>query len=178
MNINLLSKKYAEEELDLDKALKIWREARLSPENIREQIQNDVGVHISSIDAKELYKLGEAKVSAETSLKDYGIVEGTDYKDPFYAINYSNQNKNYGGMEVVAKDYDVSKGRDDLLPPNIKNSKKIKVTPKIRHAFERVGENLYRDKTAAKYWTLKEKVGEDGKKSVYLVAIETEDRIK
>jgi len=41
-----------------------------------------------------------------------------------------------------------------------------------------VSEHVYRDKYAAKYWTLKEKSGEDGKKVVYLVAIETDDNVK
>jgi hypothetical protein len=172
MNIKLLSQKYAEEDLDLDKAIQVWKEARLAPENIREQVQNDVGVRISALDARELYKLGETK---QTALKEFGMAEGDEKNCPFYAINYSNQNKNYDGMEVIAKDYDVSEGRSDLIPFNLKNSKKIKVTPKIRKAFDRVGENLFRDKFAAKYWTLKEKIGEDGKKSVYLVAIETPD---
>lgn len=178
MDFNFLSQKYATQDLDLTQALRIWRENRLSPENIRDQIRYDTGVRINSADAKMLYKLGSEVEKGDKKLEEFGMAKGNENNDPFYGVNYANQNKNYGGMEAVAKDFAVSKGREDLLPDNIRNQNRIKFTPSIRRAFERVSEHVYRDKYAAKYWTLKEKIGEDGKKAVYLVAIETDDNVK
>jgi len=176
MSLQSLAQKYAEKELDLFAAAQVWKEEKLSPEKIRSQVSYDTGERITSAEAKELYRLGEEKQSAEKSLKDYGVIEDEKQLSPFYGINYNNQNKDYGGMEAVAKEYKVSKGREELLPYMIKNRDKIKFTPTVRMAMDKVGKNLYRDKIASKYWTLKEKVGEDGKKSIFLVAVETEDK--
>jgi hypothetical protein len=79
--------------------------------------------------------------------------------------------------EMIAKDFEVSKGRDDLIPENIKENK-IKLSPAIRQSMERVGQNLFLDRKAKKYWTLKEKVGDNGSKAVYLVAVEEDAEIK
>jgi len=133
-----LANKYATEGLDLLQALKIWKENNLSPDNIKDQVQFDIGKKISAVDARNLYHIGSA-------------------------MKYD--------YDTIAKDFEVSKGREDLIPENIKENK-IKLSPAIRQSMERIGQNLFRDKKAKKYWTLKEKVGDDGQKAVYLVAIE------
>ena len=79
--------------------------------------------------------------------------------------------------EVIAKDYEVSKGRDDLIPENIKQDK-IKLSPAIRMAMDRVGANLFRHKTARTYWTMKEKLGDNGSREVYLVAVDEPDETR
>jgi len=178
MDFNYLSKKYSEGEMNFGEAIRVWKEARLSPENIREQVRYDIGVSIDSATAKEIYKLGSEIEKGDAKLKDFGMAKGNENNDPFFGVSYANQNKNYGGMEAVAKDYPVSRGREELLPDNIRNRERIKFTPSIRSAFDRVGKNLYRDKVAAKYWTLKKKRGEDGQEAVYLVAVETDDGVK
>jgi hypothetical protein len=178
MDINFLSQKYASKDLDLMQAIRIWKESRISPEGIRDQVRYDIGMKINSADAKTLYRMGSELEKGDKKLEEFGMSKGNENNDPFFGVNYANQNKNYGGMEAVAKVYPVSKGREELLPDNIRNRDKIKFTPSIRKAFERVSENIYRDKYAAKYWTLKEKMGEDGKKAIFLVAVETDDSVK
>ena len=110
-----------------------------------------------------------------SELKEFGMSSGEEKNDAFHAVNEASKGKKYGGGEVIAKDYEVSKGREELIPTNIKDRNKIKYVPSIRSAFDRVGPNMFRDKQASKYWTLKEKIGEDGKKSIYLVAVESDD---
>jgi len=68
-------------------------------------------------------------------------------------------------------DFEVSSGRSDLIPEQVKR-RQMKFNPANRKLMHRVGPNLYRDKYAKRYWTLKERMGEDGRKSIYLVAIE------
>ena len=133
-----LGNKYATEGLDLFKALRAWKESKLTPDGIRDQVRFDVGKVITAADARELYHIGSA-------------------------MKYD--------YDTIAKEFEVSKGRDDLIPDNIKQDK-IKLSPAIRQSMERIGQNLYRDKKAKKYWTLKEKVGDDGQKAIYLVAVE------
>jgi hypothetical protein len=79
--------------------------------------------------------------------------------------------------DAMAKPYEVSKGREKLIPDNIKNEQR-KLSPAIKMSMERLGQNLYRDKKAKTYWTLKEKVADNGEKAVYLVAIEEPDDVK
>ena len=79
--------------------------------------------------------------------------------------------------DAMAKPYEVSKGREKLIPDNIKNEQ-VKLSPAIKMSMERLGQNLYRDKKAKTYWTLKEKVADNGEKAVYLVAIEEPDDVK
>ena len=45
-------------------------------------------------------------------------------------------------------------------------------------AMDRVGANLFRHKTAKTYWTMKEKIGDNGAKEVFLVAVDEPDEIK
>jgi hypothetical protein len=139
--LNQLNSKYAQEHMDLMQALYIWNEARLSPNDIRDQVRNDIGRKITSAEAVELYHMG-------ASIK-------SDY-------------------DTLVKPYEVSKGRDDLIPDNIKN-KSIKMSPSIRVSMERIGSNLFRDKKAKTYWTMKEKIGDNGEKSIFLVAIDEPD---
>lgn len=79
--------------------------------------------------------------------------------------------------DAMTKPYEVSKGREKLIPDNIKNEQR-KLSPAIKMSMERLGQNLYRDKKAKTYWTLKEKVADNGEKAVYLVAIEEPDDVK
>ena len=79
--------------------------------------------------------------------------------------------------DAMAKPYEVSKGREKLIPDNIKNEQR-KLSPAVKMSMERLGQNLYRDKKAKTYWTLKEKVADNGEKAVYLVAIEEPDDVK
>jgi len=76
--------------------------------------------------------------------------------------------------DSINKPYEVGKGREKLLPDNIKN-KSVKLSPAIKMSMERVGQNLYRDKKAKTYWTMKEKVADNGEKVIFLVAIEEQD---
>ena len=79
--------------------------------------------------------------------------------------------------DAINKPFEVSKGREKLIPDNIKNDQ-IKMSPAIRQSMDRLGQNLYRDKKAKTYWTLKEKVADNGDKAIYLVAIEEPDELK
>ena len=142
--LSRLTNKYASEDLDLFKAIRVWKDACLTPDEIRDQVRNDTGKDITAADARELYHLGE-------SMKH-------DY-------------------DSILKPFEVSKGREDLIPDNI-YQKAIKLSPSIKLSMERIGENLYRDKTAKTYWTLKEKIADDGKKAIYLVAVEEPDELK
>jgi hypothetical protein len=136
-----LNAKYTKGSMDFLKALRVWREARLTPNDIKDQVFDDVGKIITSIEAKELYRIG--------------AVMQYDY-------------------DSIAKQFEVSKGRDDLIPENIKENK-IKLSPAIKMSMEKVGVNLYRHKTAKTYWTMKEKLGDNGEKAIYLVAIDDPD---
>lgn len=78
--------------------------------------------------------------------------------------------------DAAVKEYEVSKGRSDLTPPNYK--KKHKLSPAIKQSMDHLGQNLYRHKSAKTYWTLKEKVGEDGTKSIYFVAVDDTSIVK
>ena len=142
--IGRLNNQYAAENLDFLKAVKIWKEANLKYDDIRDQIMSDVGRNITTAEAEELFHLGAAMESDYTS---------------------------------ICKQFEVSKGRDDLIPKNIKENK-IKMSPAIRMSMEKLGQNLYRHKTAKTYWTLKEKVGANGEKSIYLVAVDEPENIK
>lgn len=53
-----LNKRYNIEDLNLVEALKIWKQAKLTPEMIRDQIRDDVQKNISLAEAKILYKVG------------------------------------------------------------------------------------------------------------------------
>jgi len=79
--------------------------------------------------------------------------------------------------DAIVKPYEISKGREKLIPENFKNEQR-KLSPAIRQSMERLGQNLYRDKKAKTYWTLKEKVADNGDKAIYLVAIEEPDDLK
>jgi hypothetical protein len=79
--------------------------------------------------------------------------------------------------DYVAKPFEVSKGREDLIPENAKQTS-VRFTPMVRQSLEKIGENLYRDKKAAKYWTLKEKLGDNGEKAIFLVAVEEPEKVK
>jgi len=67
--------------------------------------------------------------------------------------------------------FEVSKGKEDLIPENIKDRQKIRLSPTTRMSLEKIGQNLYRDKIA-RYWTLKERTDGNGEKVVYLVAVD------
>lgn len=53
-----LGEMYNHSNLDITEAVKIWKQARLNPTNIRDQVQNDIGVRISLAEAKILHQLG------------------------------------------------------------------------------------------------------------------------
>lgn len=53
-----LNTKYAKADLDLTLALKVWKEAKLTPQDIRDQVRNDVGQRVTVAEAKTLYKMG------------------------------------------------------------------------------------------------------------------------
>ena len=65
-----LNVKYGSEELDLNTALKVWKQARLTPEMIRDQIKNDVNVRVSLAEAKILCKIGS---EVNSSFQEMGI---------------------------------------------------------------------------------------------------------
>lgn len=141
MNRELLHKlnsQYTKEGLDFMKAIRVWKKARFSSEDIKTQVATDVGSRISSIEAKELQHLG--------------AVAEHDYN-------------------AIAQQFEVSEGRSDLIPENIKENK-IKLSPGTKQSMEKIGQNLYRHKTAGTYWTLKEKQGDNGESAIYLVAVE------
>ena len=141
-----LDNSYSKASLNLLQALRTWREARLTPDDIKDQVLSDTGRKITAVEARELHHVG--------------TVLQYDY-------------------DSIAKQFEVSKGREDLIPENIKENK-VKLNPAIRMSMEKVGENLYRHKTARTYWTLKEKLGDNGEKAVFLVAIDdpTDEKTK
>jgi len=57
---------YAKEGFDVLRALRVWKEARLNPAMIRDQIRDDVGHNVSLAEAKALYKIGSELQSGIT----------------------------------------------------------------------------------------------------------------
>ena len=139
-----LNQRYVKANLNFLGALRVWNESSYTPEEIQNQIKNDIDRDVTAQEAEELYHVG-------ASLKD----------------NY----------ESIVKPYEVSKGRADLIPANIKN-KSIKMSPAIKMAVDKIGQNLFRHKTAKTYWTMKEKTGDNGEKAIYLVAVDEPDDMK
>lgn len=180
-----ISRTYNRKNLDFDKAIEVWSDNKLSSMDIQAIVASDINELISSDEANELFKISSESKKSEKSLSAYGIVEKdsdinksaesfmNEHKDSFI----QNQEPMEGNKELV-KPYKVSEGSSDLLPYNIKNRDKLKFTPSTRMAMEKIGENLYRDKIASKFWTLKERIGDDGSKQIYLVAVETDDNKK
>ena len=117
---------------------------------------------------------GQAKSDSEFTK------EGKEHGQSQLGINtiLEKKSKTKDDYTPKTKDFEFSKGSEDLIPEYIKNKNKVIYTPTTRMAFTKVAPNTYRDKFASKLWTLKEKVGEDGGKTIYLVAIETDDTIK
>ena len=184
MNIELLQKlsnKYAQADLNFMQALRTWKESNLSPEMIREQVNFDIRYRLSAANARDLHLAGSKMKNYGFKLEDFGIADNYDSKlvpKDTLKSDFSPRKTQFGGMVVQPKDYEISEGRTELLPDNIKNKEKIKFTPTVRMSVEKIGDNLYRSKTAgSKYWTLKEKVGEDGNKAMYLVAVEVDDAL-
>lgn len=143
--ITQLNQKYASADLDFMKALQVWGIDNLSPDEIKAQVEFDIDRMITSEEATEIKKF------AEEQLKFFS-------EEMF---NTSNPVK-----------------CDKLSPKNIKEEdrpKIMKFTQKKRDEMERVGHNLFREKTAGKYWTLKEKISDDGSKAMFLVAVEDDD---
>ena len=171
-----MSQRYLIEGLDFIDALKTWKKANLNSESIRDQIYYDINAKITSGEAKELYLASDKIANYGFKLEDFGMAEKVPagmVPDGLYKTTENpRSHKDWGGAKVEAKDYEFSRGREDLIPENIKNRDKIVFTPSVRMSMIKVDKNVYRSKTAAKYWTLKEKMGEDGNKVVYLVAIE------
>lgn len=66
--INELQEKYAENNLDFSKALKVWGEAKLTPNQIKQAVQQDCNMYITPTQAKELYRYscGGGKFVVET----------------------------------------------------------------------------------------------------------------
>jgi len=68
-----LNNKYAKADLDLSLALKVWKEARLVPQDIKDQVRNDVGQRISLAESKILYKIGsQLKINSSYSENLFG----------------------------------------------------------------------------------------------------------
>jgi hypothetical protein len=171
-----LSQRYTRDGLDFISALKTWRKANLNSENIRDQVYDDIGERLTSGEAKELHIASDKIANYGFKLEDFGMADkvpsGMVPDGTYKTTDNPRMNKNWGGAKVEAKDYEFSKGREDLIPANIKNRDKVVFSPSVRMSVFKVDNNIYRSKTAAKYWTLKEKVGEDGNKVMYLVAID------
>lgn len=72
-----LGQVYSKSSLDLTEAVKIWKQAKLNPNNIREQIQNDVGVRVSLAEAKILHTLGSDLMLGMSDL-DFGKAYAND----------------------------------------------------------------------------------------------------
>ena len=79
---------------------------------------------------------------------------------------------------MIAEPYKVSAGREDLIPEAVKNREVIRFTNTVKRSMVRVGPNLFRTKTARKYWTVKEKRGGDGENTMFLVAVDEPDELK
>ena len=174
MLLKELSQSYTREGLDILQALRAWKESNLSPESIRNQVYYDVKIKVSSAEAHDLHKAGAMITRHGFKLEDFGISDKNTsglVPDGTLSSNYQKKDKNWGGTDIEAKEYSVSKGRSELIPENIVNRDKIKFTPSVRMSMEKVDNNLYRSKTAAKYWMLKNKKGDDGKEELYLVAV-------
>lgn len=57
--LNHMDTVYKNAGLDFIEALKVWKESRLSPNEIRDQIKFDTGRNIRSLEAKIFYRVGE-----------------------------------------------------------------------------------------------------------------------
>lgn len=66
-----LNKRYASNDLDFVKAIKVWKSARLSPNMIREQVLNDIKKSITSADSMILHRLGGDLQGYEDLDKEY-----------------------------------------------------------------------------------------------------------
>jgi len=72
-----LNNKYTHAGLDLMQALRVWKQAKLTPEMIRDQVRNDIGRSISSAEARVLHRTGSDLVSGMREL-DFRREEDAD----------------------------------------------------------------------------------------------------
>lgn len=147
--VNSLQRRYAAEGFDFFNVLHVWQHEKLTAEDIKEQVMFDIGRTIDAEEAVCIYKVSKDMPSA--------------YSEDLYSKE------------------DPYKKEKKTMPENLKKDyrpRKMKFTQQIRSQMDRVDHNLFRSKVAGKYWTLKEKIGEDGKKSIFLVAVEEDDDTK
>lgn len=69
---------YNNSNLDITEAVKVWKHAKLNPTNIRDQIQNDVGVRVSLAEAKMLHQLGTDLTLGIDNLDEIGTSFAND----------------------------------------------------------------------------------------------------
>lgn len=60
--LHTLNNVYGNEGLDFMKALRVWKEARLTPQMIKDQIHNDVQQKVSLAEAMSLHKIGTSLI--------------------------------------------------------------------------------------------------------------------
>lgn len=96
MDFRDIYQKYANAGLELKDIMKIWKEARISPERIKKIIARDTGIKLSNIQAKELHKIArtddfnfkEAEINVSWEL---GEKEAEDGTKKFYIIRKEKQ---------------------------------------------------------------------------------------
>jgi len=74
-----LASKYASQGVDIKIAMEAWKEAKLSPESIREQVLEDIREKISSEDAHVLYKVSRNKEAVEAEYEAYNKLRQSRY---------------------------------------------------------------------------------------------------
>lgn len=70
--LNDLNTRYAKAGLDFLTALKVWKAARLNPDEIRSQVSSDIGKRINLAEARALHKTGSDIVSGFEELYEPG----------------------------------------------------------------------------------------------------------
>lgn len=67
--LNELNNRYSNSDLDFIEALKVWKQAGLTPDSIRSQVRNDVGKVVSFAEAKVLHKIGSDLIMSHEDIK-------------------------------------------------------------------------------------------------------------
>lgn len=124
MDFDKIYYKYASAGLELKDILKVWKEERLSPERIKHQLSQDIGIKVSSAEAKQLFKIARSDdfpmpKSAEVNVSwELGEREAEDGTKKFYIIRKEKQSNNTktASTTVLYDHLSVSQNNMNLFP--------------------------------------------------------------
>jgi hypothetical protein len=122
MDFNDIYYKYANEGYELKDILKIWKDERLNPEKIKRQLSQDIGIKISSGDAKQLYKIARdnnfpmPKIAEVNVSWELGEREAEDGTKKFYIIRKEKQPTKTASTIVLYDHFSATPNNMKLYP--------------------------------------------------------------